>query len=174
MKRAIWGALILAVSPCLGQAQSSDYSKWYGYGYFAPGGRVTTADGSRAAIHMGGGIERFFTRHLGAGMDLGYFRAVGDCCTEHWGTFSPSVVARYGAKDKKKGAEGFVTAGYTRISHVRLHRDDGNGMNFGFGFNWWFDKRAALRIEVRDHVHSLFSQGAAVHFLGLRIGLTFR
>jgi hypothetical protein len=174
MLRGILGILILTLVPCLGQAQSSGYSKWYGYGYFAPGGRVTSGDGSRVTIQIGVGGERFFSRHLGAGADVGF---AGRMAPEEkffsgWGTFSSNFLARFPAKDNKKKAEPFVTAGYTRVMPVG--HDDQNGINFGVGVNWWLQERVALRIEMRDHIPQPFSQGALVHFVGLRIGLTFR
>lgn len=169
MKRAIMGTLILALVPCLAQAQSDDYPKWHGYGYVAPGGRVTSGSGSRVTVHFGGGGERFFNRNAGMGAEVGYLRPVGGgCCNKGWGTLSPNFVARFPRKDVKK-VEPFVTAGYTRVNWVP--GDDNDGFNFGAGFNWWARKRIALRIEVRDHV---FFEGATDHLLGLRIGVTFR
>jgi len=176
MKSAILGLLILALVPCVGRAQSSDYFKWHGYGYFAPGGRVTSGSGSRVTLQIGVGGERFFNRHLGVGADVGF---AGDMAPEEkffsgWGTFSSNFVARFPARDNKKKAEPFVTAGYTRVMPVGYH--DYNGINFGGGLNWWVGKCVALRFEVRDHIYPLFYRyrGALSHIVGLRIGLTFR
>ncbi len=166
MKKTFLGALILGLVPCLAQAQSSDYPKWYGYGYFAPGGRVTLGSGSRVTIHLGVGVERFLNRHVGMAADLGYLRPVGGgCCNKGWGTLSTNFVARFPPKDSKTGAEGFITGGYT----LMVRNDADSGVNFGGGFNWWFEKRTGLRIELRDHLYL-----GHFHTVGLRIGLTFR
>jgi len=169
LKSAILGLLILALVPCVGRAQSSDYSKGHGYAYFAPGGRVTSGSGSRATIHMGGGYERFFTRHVGAGAEPGFLGTVEpddrQVFTTSWGTFSLNFVARLRAKDENTRTKPFVTGGYTLM--VRNEAD--SGVNFGGGFNWWFEKRVGLRVEVRDHLLL-----GPYHLVGAHIGLTFR
>lgn len=166
MKRTILAVLILALIPCLGQAQSSDYSKGHGYVYFAPG--VESFDGeSVGTMHIGFGGERFFSRYLGAGADAGYvapYRSFKDGI----GTFSPNFVARFRAKDSETKAEPFVTAGYTLF----FRQGTANGANFGGGVNWWFKERVGLRFEVRDNV--LIDSNLTAHFVGGRIGLTFR
>ena len=168
MRRAILATIILALVPCLAQAQSSDYSKWSGYGYLAPGGRVTSGSGSRATLHLGGGVERFFSRHAGMGADAGFlgtFEPDHRFPVDRWGVFSSNFVASYRAKSNRTGTEGFVTGGYTLISGDGTY----NGVNFGGGFNWWFDKQVGLRVEVRDHLLL-----GPFHTVGLRIGLTVR
>ncbi len=172
MKSVILGMLILALLSCQAQAQSGEYSKGQGYVYVAPGGHLAHGfGGDRTTLQIGGGFERFFTRQLGAAADIGYAGNItpGDKFFKGWGTLSSNFVTRFPAKDRKTRVEGFVTAGYTRVMDDGGH--DSNGVNFGGGFNWWFDKRAALRIEARDHI---FRPDVTVHLLGFRIGLTFR
>ena len=173
MRRAIFGTLILALLPCLAQAQSDDYPKWHGYGYIGPGGKFAPGLRTRATLQIGVGLERYFTRRFGVSGDAGYAGRLGPGkFSSGWGMLSGNFVARFPRKDEEKKVEPFVTAGYTRIMDVGNR--DYHGINFGAGFNWWVDKRAALRVEVRDHIQNLLSQGAPVHFLGLRIGVTFR
>jgi hypothetical protein len=174
MKSAILEMLVLALLPCLAQAQSSGYSKGQGYVYVAPGRHIGQGWWSRMTVEIGGGGEGFLTRRFGLGADVGY---VGNLAPDEkffhgWGTPSINFVARFPRKGNNTRAEGFVTAGYTRV--IAVTERDGNGVNFGFGFNWWLEKRAALRIEVRDHIYSLFRQDALGHIVGLRIGVAFR
>ncbi len=162
MRMIILGPLILGLLPCLAQAQSSDYSKGHGYGFWGAGGR---GDGE-VDMHLGGGGEFFFSRYVGAGAELGY---VGMARNFDNGTaiFSANVVGRFRAKDARNRFEPFFTVGYTRFF-------PGEGLNVSGGVNIWFTKRAGFRFEIRDNI--LYRPGGFVggHFAGARIGLTFR
>ena len=164
MKTTALATLILALVPCLAQAQTSDESKGHGYVYFAPG--VTAPEGE-GTIHIGGGGEGFFSRYVGAGADVGYV-APYSSFSDGIGIFSPNVVARFRPKGKENKVEPFVTGGYS------LFFRDGtaNGANLGGGVNWWFKERIGLRFEIRDSV--LINTEETVQLIGFRIGLTFR
>ena len=163
MKRAILVTLILALVPCLGQAQSSDYSKGHGYGYFAPG----VSSGGAGTMHFGGGGERYFGRHVGVGVEAGYLSPLGSF-SEGIGTFSPDVVARFLPKSSENKVEPFVNGGYSLF----FREGAVHGANVGGGVNWWFKDRLGLRFEVRDNFAAI--EGDTVHLVGFRIGLTFR
>jgi hypothetical protein len=157
------GTILLIVSlPLLAAAQRSDESKGHGYFYFAPG---VSSPGGTAMAHVGGSGEGFFTKNLGAGVDVGYLtpmRSWGDGI----GTLSPNFVARFLPKQDNK-IEPFFTGGYTLF----FRSGTANGFNFGGGANWWFKDHLGLRFEVRDNV--MVEEGTG-HFVGFRIGLAFR
>ena len=183
MKRIIPGAIIFALVPCLGLAQSSDYSKGHGYGFGGAGGHI---DGG-ADLHGGGGVEGFISRFVGIGVEAGYLASAGGYKKENSAIFSPNFVARFLAKDNKNKVEPFVTGGYTLFyqsanewlptgptgsySLVRTHRPS-DGVNFGAGVNWWAREHFGLRFEFRDYV--VITGGSSKHFAGAHIGLTFR
>ena len=122
-----------------------------------------------ATAHLGGGGEGFFTRHLGAGADVGYV-APFESFSDGTGTFSPNIVARFKPKTAENKVEPFVTGGYTLF----FRSGTVSGANFGGGVNWWFKERVGLRLEVRDDVMIPGGDVATTHFVGFRVGFTFR
>ena len=163
MRRLVGTILVLVSLPLLAAAQTDEFSRGHGYAYFAPS---VTSPSSVTWAHMGGGGEGFFTRNLGAGAEMGYLTPM-----QSWssgvGTFSPNFVVRFRAKDGNNKIEPFVTGGYTLF--FRSGAD--SGFNFGSGVNYWLKDRVGLRFEVRDNV---WTQGGTVHYVGFRIGVTFR
>jgi hypothetical protein len=168
MKRIILATIILALVPCLGQAQTSDYSRGHGYFYFAPGFAASSGEKGTATAHIGFGGEGFFTRHFGAGVDAGYVTPFENF-KDGIGTFSPNFVARFRAKSDDNKVEPFVTGGYTLF----FREGTVSGANFGGGVNYWFKKRVGLRLELRDNVSIPGGDVSMGHFVGMRIGLTF-
>ena len=51
----------------------------------------------------------------------------------------------------------YVTAGYSMLfdSLDDSLNDRLNAFNVGGGVNYWFARRAGLRLELRDHIHSV-------------------
>ncbi|HUU13422.1 MAG TPA: outer membrane beta-barrel protein [Terriglobia bacterium] len=169
MKQLIGTILLIGLLPLFAAAQDSEYSKGQGYVYFAPGFAAAEGETGKGVAHIGGGGEGFFTRNLGLGADVGYlvpFEAFSDGI----GTFSPNFVARFRAKSDKNKVEPFVTGGYTLF----FRQGSANEVNFGGGANWWFKERVGLRIELRDNVMIPGGDVTTTHFVGLRIGVTFR
>ena len=164
MKKAILATLILALAPSLAHAQSPDYSKRHGYVYFAPG---LTAPEGEGTIHLGGGWERFFHRHVGMGLEGGFLAPVKSI-RDGIGTSPPNLVARVRAKSNENKIEPFVTGGYTLL----FREGTANGVNLGGGVNWWFKERVGLRFEVRDNV--FFADGELGQLFGFRVGFTFK
>jgi len=163
MKRLISTLVVLVFLPALGFAQASDYSKGHGYAYFAPG---ASSPSSVAYAHLGAGGEGFFTRNLGAGVELGYLTPMRSW-SDGIGTLSPNIVARFRAKDKNHKLEPFVTGGYTLF----FRSATASGVNFGGGVNYWFNDNVGLRLEFRDNVWTL---NAPIHYVDFRVGVTFR
>jgi len=166
MKRLISILFVLALMPALGLAQASDYTKGYGYAYFAPGASSPSYPSSEAYAHLGVGGEGFFTRNLGAGVELGYLTPMRSW-SDGVGTLSPNLVVRFRAKDKNHKLEPFVTGGYTLF----FRSGTASGVNFGGGVNYWFNNNVGLRLEVRDNV---WTQYSTIHFVDFRVGVTFR
>ncbi len=169
MKQLIGTTLLIGLLPLLAAAQDSEYSKGHGYLYFAPGFAAAKGETGMGVAHMGGGGEGFLTRNLGLGADVGYL-APFEAFSDGIGTFSPNFVARFRAKSDENKVEPFVTGGYTLF----FRQGTANGANFGGGANWWFKERVGLRIELRDNVMIPGGDVSAPHFVGFRIGLTFR
>lgn len=168
MRKRFVGLSTLILAPALAFGTPPDEHRGQGYVYFAPGATIFEGE-SEGTLHIGAGGEGFFTRHLGAGVDAGYV-APYQSFKDGIGTFSPNFVVRFRAKDSKAKAEPFVTGGYTRF----FGDGSGNGFNFGGGLNYWFKERIGLRFEVRDNVYVIPSGDALSHFVGFRIGLSFR
>jgi hypothetical protein len=129
-----------------------------GYVFFASGIEPRNHYGT---AHIGVGGELLF-KNVGIGPEIGYLTRSRD-----WaggiGVLSPN--ASYHFTNSK--LEPFVTGGYTlffRDGHA-------NGYNFGGGVNYWFSNKAALRLEARDHVLPGYRDS---HFLGFRVGLSFK
>jgi len=167
--KTLTGMIVLVLFfPALVFAQGSDYSKGHGYVFFAPGFAAAKGETGMTMAHLGGGGEGFFIKNLGLGADVGYL-APFETFSDGIGTFSPNIVARFRAKSDVNRVEPFVTGGYTLF----FREGTVNGINFGGGANWWFKDRVGLRFEVRDNM-MMPSLDAKTHFVGFRIGLTFR
>ncbi len=166
MKRLISTLFVLVFLPSLASAQASDYSKGHGYAYFAPGASSPSNPSSGAYAHVGAGGEGFFTRNIGAGVELGCLTPMRSW-SDGVATLSPNLVARFRAKDKNHKLEPFVTGGYTLF----FRSATASGVNFGGGVNYWFNDNVGLRLEFRDNVWTL---NAPIHYVDFRVGVTFR
>ncbi len=166
MHRTLVVAFLIAMSNHTGAAQNeSDVNKGAGYVFIAPG--VITASGSAAAIlHFGAGGQRLLYKGLGMGGEIGY-AAPSSNLAAGIGLLSVNGFYQFGRAGGGRKAVPFVTAGYS----LAFRNGTLNGLNFGGGLNYWFWKRSALLIEVRDHFYPL-EPGA--HLFTCRIGLSFR
>jgi hypothetical protein len=162
MQRWIWIVILLAATPALAFAQTSNERRWYGNAFFAPG-IVTDGVGVGATAHIGAGFDRFLHRGFGIGGEIGY---VGAPTAPGLGAGLASINGAYHFRRAGKFVP-FVTGGYSLL----FRSSSVNAMNLGSGFNYWFRERLGFRLELRDHV---IPAERDVHALGLRIGLTFR
>lgn len=163
MRKLMLGLLPLALVPIPGVAQISDEHKGHGYVFFAPG---TTSPETLGTAHIGAGGEARACKGLGVGAELGYlasWRSFGDGI----GTFSANVSYHFRPGNGERKVVPFVTGGYTLF----FRSGTANGFNFGGGVNYWFHNRVGLRLEFRDNVWTTYS---TVHWLGFRVGLSFR
>jgi hypothetical protein len=141
------------------EKQEGEEHRGQGYAFYAPG--ALGADGHYlATAHIGGGGEVLLYRGLGVGGEIGYLTPQRDFAA---GIGMLSANGSYHFNQAGRLSP-FVTAGWTlgiRDGHTTL-------FNYGGGVNYWFRERVGLRLEFRDHVKH------ESHFLGARIGLSFR
>lgn len=145
------------------RAQTGTDSRGYGYVFGAPG--VATSSDNSATLHVGVGGEGFVYKRLGVGGEIGLLGPTGNV-GDGFGVLSANGSWHFRTASDK--VVPFVTGGWSLAFNTDGHS---NGGNFGGGINYWFKDRIGLRLEVRDHVFNNFS---STHFVGFRIGLTFR
>ena len=160
MRQAILVLVLLGVFAGDLVAQRSN-----GYVFFAPGG-VTCCGHTAMTLQFGLGGEGVLGKGIGVGAEVGalgtrqYF---GDSVI---GVFSPNGYYHFVHGGDIK-LDPFVTGGYTLI----FRSGHANLFNFGGGLNYWFHGRLGFRSEIRDQV---LTDGAALHYWGVRFGLVFR
>jgi hypothetical protein len=173
MKKLIATAALLLVVPMLASAQDADHQyHGQGYGFCGLGTSMGYPFDHPTVWQVGFGGEGFLYKGLGLGAELGYV---------HWGpnenqAWMPSGDVSYHFRGNRARArvDPFVlsgASGYLPTSHGARGAPAGN---FGGGVNLWFEKHAALRLEVRDHVSQNGSFGPGNHYLSFRVGITFR
>lgn len=179
MRKIIYVLFLLILTPGLLAAQtnstpastaaaitSTQPAKEYrghGYVFVAPG--VVTS-GSTATLHFGGGGEGLIRGGFSAGAEIGGLVPVRDF-SEGFGILSADAGYHFLKASQSGKVVPFVNGGYTLFFRSGV----ANGVNFGGGVNYWFKERVGLRFEVRDHVAVEIPE---THFIGFRIGLTFR
>lgn len=164
MKRYLLAICIVVLLPALAMGQDPDRTKaGRGYGFFSPG--IAFGGGSSMGfLHFGGGGEVGLYQGLGLGAELGYL-APWRYMNEGVGMLSINGLYRF----EKPGAKvaPFITGGYSllfRSGHL-------NAINFGGGVDYWFVDRAAIRLEIRDHVSPKYFSD---HLIQGRFGFVFR
>ncbi len=145
-----------------GYAQAETRSQGTGYLFFAPG--IYGRDHS-GAIQFGGGGNYRSSIGLGGGLDASYL-APWSYTGEGIGTFSPYLYYSYLKKESR--IEPFLSGGYTLF----FRSSTANGINFGGGIHFWFNRKIALKLEFRDDV--MLSSYQNIHVLGFRMGVAFR
>ena len=164
MRRLISSLFVLFVMSVCAYAQSGE-SAGQGYTFVAPGA-IAGHGNTVGTMHYGVGGERFITKGFGVGGEVGYFTQLRDH-SAGFGILSGNATYRF----RNSGGDGkvvpFVTGGYSLF----FRSGAANGYNFGGGVHYWFKEKLGLRVEFRDH---LVARDGATHFLGVRIGLSFR
>ncbi len=152
-------AFLLVLAAAGAAAESSN-----AYVFAAPGG-VTSYGHTSMTLHFGGGVDAILYKGLGINAEIG---ALGprEALGESVGVFSAGA-AYYFRHAKELKLEPFVSGGYS----LMFREGHENLFYFGGGVNYWLARRVGLRFEVRDHV---YSQYQAVHFWGVRLGVSFR
>ena len=161
MRTMIVAAIAIAVLPFGAPAQEWQRSSGQGYTFFAAGSYPDSA----AALHIGGGGERFTYRGLAAGAELGY---IFPAQSFRYGFGLASVNGSYHLnRGSHWKISPFVTGGYS----LAFRGSTLNLVNFGGGLTYWIGDRLGLRLEVRDHLPPQYPRE---HSLEFRIGLAFR
>lgn len=165
MHKFFFVLFLLALSPPLLGAQTPSSAEYRGHGYAfgAVGGATGSSD---PLFHVGAGGERLLYKGFGIGGELGYLW-VGERPDAGLGVLSADAQYHFLNASRSGKVVPFVTGGYSLLFRSGAL----NGANFGGGVNYWFKERAGLRFEVRDH---FLPQNADTHFIGFRVGITFR
>jgi hypothetical protein len=160
------GRAVLAAAAVLVLAAGTARAQGPATGYvFGTPGQVKVESFSTNTVHLGGGGEYLVGGVVGVGGEIGYLAP-----TQAWGD-GIGVLSANGSYHFRGAGKlvPYLTAGYSRLF-------DGEGavnaLNVGGGANYWFAPRAALRVELRDHIHS--EDGTTGHFWGVRFGVSFR
>jgi len=161
MRAAAAGAAALWLVAATAHAQGN------ATGYvFGTTGQVKVEDFSATTFHAGGGGEYLIGGLFGVGAEIGYLAP-----TEAWGD-GIGVFSTNGSIHFRRTGKviPYVTAGYSMLFDTLDDRI--NAFNVGGGVNYWFARRAGLRLELRDHIHS--ADEVTLHWWGFRFGITFR
>jgi hypothetical protein len=163
--------LILAVcsSTPWGQAEQKYYG--HGYAYTAPGFGNYRSGQRPSAMEFGGGGEVLVHKGLTIGADIGRLHVDAAKYSIESNLILLSVNGAYHFGARKSGAKvvPFITWGGGYGWERRQGGGSGTTVNLGGGVQYWFQKRMALRLEVRD---TFLSEN--FHHLGFRVGLAFR
>lgn len=161
MRSQYWMALVVLFVPALSRAQVDDDLRRQGYVFAAPGTLVY--EGGAATLELGGGMQWLVHRGLGLGFDASLmgFAECFSCFPMAFG----SIDASYHFVPSSGRLVPFVLGG---IGGVAVEEGGAVLGSVGGGFNYWFENGMALRVEVRDRF-----EGSGVHFLGVRVGVTF-
>jgi hypothetical protein len=163
MWRISTGLALLLVTIGLCDAQPIEHPRGQQYVYFAPG---TFAPETAASISFGGGAEWMLRGGFALGVD-GAYVTLPECLDCGVGLISVDASYHFFPHDPSSRVVPFVTGGYT----LAFRSGTANLVNFGGGFNYWFNRGMGVRVEVRDHVHPSYWDA---HWLAFRIGLAFR
>ncbi len=148
-------------------AQESEPPRVTAHAFFGGGGAF--ADGERAGVlEFGGGGEGRIYKGLSAGAELGYVHP-GESFRNGFGLLSTNGAYRFWTRPSQKVVP-FLTAGYS----LAFRDGTANLANFGGGVDYWFQDRAALRLEARDHIWPGENGIPTAHVLTFRVGIVGR
>jgi len=157
-----WQWMPAAVLCLAGMAVPAAAQRSHGYWFVAPGG-ATNGGHTRFALHMGGGGEVALGRGVALGLEAGAWGLPNDFVDSVIGIASLNGTYHFlPSRDDKW--DPFATAGYS----LAFRSGTRNMVNYGGGFNYWFQPSVAVRVEFRDHYSD------RLHLWGFRFGLSFR
>jgi hypothetical protein len=165
MLRIIRTIICLAVISTFAAAQTPNGHRAQGYVFGGVGGIAPNGEGSTLQLGVGG--EGLIYKGLGAGGEIGYLASANNF-VNGFGIFSANGSYHFVNASEGGRFVPFATGGYSFLFRSGGHA---NGFNFGGGINYWIRERMGLRVEFRDQV---IPDGQARHFLGVRVGLSFR
>jgi hypothetical protein len=165
MRRSILITLIMLALPLMTHAQEFEAPRGTANLFFGAGRTIVSGESS-GVLQFGAGGEGRIYKGLGAGAEIGYLSPTSSF-TDGFGLLSTNGSYHFWNGSSSQKLVPFVTAGYSlafRDGHANLG-------NFGGGVDYWFRDKAALRLEVRDHV---WPGEATAHFLMFRVGIVGR
>jgi hypothetical protein len=172
MKQLLAALSLIVVAPAMASAQNSE-SRYLpqGYVYVGEGSVHSRANGTQGITQTGAGAEFLLVKGFGINGEAG---VIGR--SQHGdGIFSIDPSYRFRRYSRLVP---FVEAGYSRTFGRNDTIPQTNLINFGGGVNYWVFRRAALRLEFRDHFHSsltdAYAYGSERHYWDFRVGLAFR
>jgi hypothetical protein len=119
-------------------------------------------------IHAGAGGEKGIGNRFTLGGEAGALISLAETYRRHAAILSFGPALHFFPREPRK-LDPFVTGGVSLLATQGF-----GGMVFwGGGANYWFHNRIGLRLEFRDHVWTPES-GETIHFIGGRIGFSFR
>ncbi|OLD57174.1 MAG: hypothetical protein AUG12_04890 [Acidobacteria bacterium 13_1_20CM_2_57_8] len=152
-------------------------SRWNGYLFFAPGASEIGSTAGRATIHIGGGGEAFIYHGLSLGAEVGpiisWSPPGSGFRSDVHGLGSANIAYHFLPKTTERKLEPFLTAGYSLFFSGLSVPGRGltgtqSGYNVGGGVNLWFQRKYAIRLEVR-HQSSIWYKT-----MDIRLGMTFK
>lgn len=165
MKSPIAIALCFLIAPVVTSAQSTQnpaiQDRAQGYLFFG----MNAA--SYAVYHTGGGVDFRVLKGLGINTEL---EAAGRPA-DGQGLFSIGPSYHF-LRNRKSKIEPFINGGYARP--FAGYPGSLNLVNFGGGINYWFFKRAGLRVDFRDYLNYYGRTGLTASSPAIRIGLALR
>jgi len=169
MLRSMLIGFSLLLLPLGLQAQESEPPRGTANVFFGGGGAFASGDRS-GVLQFGGGGEGRIYKGLSAGAEIGYLHPTKSF-KDGFGLLSTNGTYRFWKAWPSQKLVPFVTAGYSlafRDGHANL-------ANFGGGVDYWFRDRAALRLEVRDHIWpGAEHEDPTSHILMFRVGIVGR
>lgn len=182
MRQLIFALLVLAATPGLlaaqtdstqassakspaksSSGQSTTDRQAYGYVFFAPG---VVSGSSNTFLNFGGGGEGLIKGGLSLGGEISGFTPA-QAVDQGIGILSADAGYHFLKASKSGKVVPFVNGGYSLF----FRSGAASGVNFGGGVNYWFKERVGVRFEVRDHIIVEYPD---THYVGFRVGLTFR
>ncbi|OFV94609.1 MAG: hypothetical protein A3F68_11130 [Acidobacteria bacterium RIFCSPLOWO2_12_FULL_54_10] len=146
MKRLLGFALLAALIPATGQAQEYQPPKAMVHLNYGIGTARAEGEGARIQF-LGGGGQGLLYKGFGAGADVGYLFPK-ESFGEGFGLLSTNGSYHFFTGREEQKVVPFVTAGHS----LAFREGTANLFNFGGGVDFWMTQKAALRLEMRDHV----------------------
>ena len=140
-----------------------DEHRAQGHVFFGPG---ATSGSSTTWLNFGGGGEGFVKGGFAVGAEIGGFTPASNF-DDGFGILSANAGYHFLKASRSGKIVPFASGGYSLF----FRSEAASGVNFGGGVDYWFKDRLGLRFEIRDHVVVEYPD---THFIGFRVGLTFR
>lgn len=165
MAKILLGALAVLITSLPAPAEvPGDYAYVFAGPVIVPKSAYTRWDGD--FIHVGGGGEGRLTDRFALGGEVGVFKPITNQYAVTTGQVSGTPAFHFLSRHGKSKVDPFVDGGLSLL----FGRGGALAVHYGGGVNYWLTRRVGLRVEFRHHI---WSEGSAVHMVGLRLGVVF-